>query len=89
MEGGNPYTYVTNNPLKYTDPSGYTKVARDYAGENMYWMMQSMTGRVMEMSYGLTSFGGGGFGGSGAGINGTGLNGVYFQLFYTCTEKTA
>ena len=55
------YTYVLNNPLKYTDPSGYTKVARDYAGESMYWMMQSMTGRIMDMSYGLTSFGGGGF----------------------------
>ena len=36
------YSYVTNNPLKYTDPSGYVFVPRDYEAEGAYYQMQGI-----------------------------------------------
>jgi len=90
-QGMNRYSYVLNNPLKYTDPSGY------------YWQ-EVITGsgdKPKPPSYdddgNRTSGGGSGYsnnfgrganydktkyyGGPGYGGNGTGLNGYYFDWY--------
>ncbi len=57
----NRYNYVLNNPLKYTDPSGYMKAPRDYEDEQMYAEMMTIINDWNYRSYGA---GGGGAGGS-------------------------
>ncbi|MBW8331041.1 MAG: hypothetical protein K0M40_03390 [Prolixibacteraceae bacterium] len=78
----NRYSYCLNNPLRYTDPSGYKKAPvkedafiMDYAN---YWNRRMLCGG-----------GSGGSGGPGQGRNGTGLGGVYYDWGSNKHKSTA
>ncbi len=62
--GGYQYTYVLNNPLKYTDPSGYKKL-NQYEMEELRVSEFGFAGMmsVMNSAY-YNSYGGGGGGGN-------------------------
>jgi len=89
----NRYSYVWNNPLKYTDPSG------DYVAYNANYVFNPQ-GYYNNSSYGLSMGesgsskvrGGGGGVGPGIGQNGGGLGGVYYDWYsgeYRRTENGA
>jgi hypothetical protein len=90
-QGYNKYSYVLNNPLKYTDPSGYYKRLDDQPLEPVRRTDEegSGFGRLKSgvPNTGFGSYGGFGYGLPGQGGNGLGLNGVYFD-WSTGTYRT-
>ncbi|MDM8160143.1 RHS repeat-associated core domain-containing protein [Labilibaculum sp. K2S] len=78
----NRYSYCLNNPLKYTDPSGYISVAAaksvDSPFVNANWYGDG-SGGYGGGGGGFSSSGFGGINGPGVGENGLGLNGVYYD----------
>ncbi len=87
-QGLNSYTYVLNNPLKYTDPSGYIKNAPPEPGVivNPGWLRYAGYGHYsstwFQQEFGAGSGGGGGggmYGKPGQDGNGTGLGGIYYD----------
>ncbi|WP_291861677.1 FG-GAP-like repeat-containing protein [Marinilabilia sp.] len=69
----NRYSYVLNNPLKYTDPTGYKTYIMDELWVN--------PGAERMLRFSGPRSGGGFYGGPGLVSNGTGLNGVYYDWF--------
>jgi len=73
LPGGNSYTYVTNNPLKYTDPSGYVKTPRWKQWVRFIFGIQpyirSRDGNKMYTTNDSDDDGGGSGGGGGGGIS--------------------
>lgn len=68
----NRYSYCVNNPLMFTDPSGYVKYEQPAIEFSAIFSGNSFFGRIG---------GGGDIGGPGYVRNGTGLNGVYYDWY--------
>ena len=91
----NRYSYCLNNPLKYTDPSGFMTY-KEYMdatyGEGNYDYRGQPAGTWggggSGSSGGSFGGGGGGYGGPGYGQNGTGLNGVYYDWYSSTYRST-
>ncbi|MEJ1403815.1 MAG: RHS repeat-associated core domain-containing protein, partial [Candidatus Sedimenticola sp. (ex Thyasira tokunagai)] len=68
-QGFNRYSYVHNNPLKYTDPSGYffkslfkavkklfkNKIVRAIVGIAAAWYLGPIVGKALGTAFGVTS----------------------------------
>jgi RHS repeat-associated protein len=82
----NRYSYCLNNPLKYTDPSGYRRAI--VPGEDELWIDP-----YYKNPNGGRGTGGGhshsGFGAPGFGNNGTGLNGMYYDWYSNTYRNTS
>jgi len=87
-QGLNSYTYCMNNPLKFTDPSGYIKAApqEEMVILNPGWLKyagyEHYSSSWFDQEYVESSGGGGGggmYGKPGQGGNGTGLGGIYYD----------
>jgi hypothetical protein len=87
----NRYMYCFNNPLKFTDPTGYTAYQdkmNEWYGDGNYWYRGQAPGTWRGQGGG-TSGGSGFYGRPGQGINGTGLNGVYYDWYTECYRSTS
>ena len=87
-QGLNSYSYCLNNPLKFTDPSGYKKAPTPEAMVvvNANWLKyagyEHYSSPWFNHEFGESSGGGGGggiYGKPGQGGNGTGLGGIYYD----------
>ena len=95
----NRYSYCLNNPLKYTDPSGYriAKFMREDSEDDMY--DETQDGGGLWSKYDASTFGGrggritglsigGGYKPPGFGMNGKGYGGMYYDWYSNTYRST-